>query len=64
MKNKYDLTQKFEVKDNIGILEIYLKSIDKITDASGMFYDCNLLINFKDISEWNNSKIINMSKML
>jgi len=59
----YELTEKFEVKNNKKILEIYLEGIDKITDASEMFCDCLLLTNLEDISEWDTSNITNMSKM-
>ena len=59
----YDLTEKFDVKNNKKILEIYLEGIDKITDASEMFCDCLLLTNLEGISEWDTSNITNMSRM-
>ena len=63
-KQKFDLKEYFVVPDDHkGNLEIFLEGIDKIIDASEMFYDCGLLIKLEFISEWDTSNIINMSKM-
>ena len=32
-------------------------SFNKITNMSGMFYECNSLISLPDISKWNTSNI-------
>ena len=44
-------------------LQIKLKGINNITDASYMFNNCKSLISLPDISKWNTSNIINMSNM-
>lgn len=64
-KNKKydDLTECFDVPVDGKNLEIFLESIDKITDASEMFADCDLLYKIDGISEWDTSNITNMSGM-
>ena len=63
-EQKYNLTEYFDVPDDLkGDLEIFLEGIDKITDASEMFYDCLLLTKLEFISKWDTSHIIYMIKM-
>ena len=42
-------------------LKIKLKEIKTITDMSYMFCGCSSLISIPDISNWNTSKVENMS---
>ena len=50
-------------KINNNILEIKLKGINKITNMSYMFYDCDSLSSLPDISKWNTQNVTNMSYM-
>ena len=45
------------------ILNVKLKGITNITNASGMFYECKSLLSLPDISKWNTSNITNMQLM-
>ena len=44
-------------------IEIKLKEIKKITNMSYMFYKCEELISFSEISNWDTSEVTNMSFM-
>ena len=60
MKEKYTFGLFTTKKD---ILEIKLKGITNITNASCMFYKCSSLSSLPDISKWNTSNVTNMSCM-
>ena len=76
-KNKckiINLGKEEELKEKIKIytswfskkmdkLEIKLKGILNITDASNMFSYCSSLSSLPDISKWNTSNVTNMSFM-
>ena len=66
IQNKiHELNEYLDVSDygNKNTLDIGLKGINDITDASYMFYNCTSLLRLSDISSWNTSKITNMSFM-
>ena len=44
-------------------LKILLKGINKITDASSMFYSCTSLISLSDIDKWDTSNVVKMDYM-
>ena len=50
LKEYFDL-KKFD--KNKHLLTIKLKGINNITDASGMFSECNSLLSLPDIHKWD-----------
>ena len=52
------LSDNNEINQNISYLQFF------IINASYMFYNCKSLISIPDISNWNTSKVNNMSYML
>ena len=63
---EYELESKINISNidkSKGILEIKLTNVNKITDASNMFYECDNLIAIPDIQNWNISNLINTSNM-
>ena len=61
---KYEIDEYFNV-DNINgnSLELKLLGINKIINASYMFYECSSLIELPDISNWNTKRVTNMNSM-
>ena len=55
-----DIDKEYNNKDEI---KIKLKGINKVTNMSYMFYECNTLSSLPDISKWDTSKVTNMSYM-
>ena len=60
LKEKYTFGLFTTKKD---ILEIKLKGITNITNASCMFYKCSSLTSLPNISKWNTSNVTDMSSM-
>ena len=54
---------KFNSKGSKDIFSIGLFGINKISDASHMFSQCNSLYSLPDISNWNTVKVTNMQNM-
>jgi len=62
--NEYELEECINLENNQKEkIEIKLKGINKVTDMSYMFYECNALSSLPDISKWNTSKVTNISYM-
>ena len=63
----YELEPFFNLKNNNktknNLLEIRLKEINIVKDASYMFSKCTNLISLPDIYKWNTSNITNMESM-
>ena len=55
-----DIDKEYNNKDEI---KIKLKGINKVTNMSYMFSDCNTLSSLPDISKWDTSKVTDMSYM-
>ena len=54
----------FNTKDiKKDILEITIKGIDKIINASNMFYNCTTLISIKNINNWDATKINDINNL-
>jgi surface protein len=61
---EYELSEYFDINNNNDeILEIKLKNINNITNASYMFYGCSSLLLLPNIDNWNTINITNMSGM-
>ena len=60
---EYDLTEIFNVPNDINKLNIKLKGINNITNIGCMFYECKLLESLPDIYKWNTHKITNMNHL-
>ena len=63
---EYELESKINISNidkSKGILEIKLTNVNKITDASNMFYECENLIAIPDFQNWNMSNLKNTSNM-
>ena len=59
-----ELKGVFNTKDiKNGYLEIKIKGISKITNASYMFYNCSSLISIDNIDKWNTSKITDINNL-
>ena len=62
----YNLVEYFDIsnsnKEN-NMLEFELEGVNKITNASYMFYDCNCLSPLSQISGWDTSKITDMEAL-
>jgi len=57
-----ELMKEYKIS-NKKSLEIKLAGINKVTDISYMFYECNKLSSIPDNSYWNTSNVVNMSYM-
>ena len=63
-EKEQELIGIFDAKDlKTDTLEIKLIGLDKITDASYMFYNCISLISIENIENWNTKNINNMSNL-
>ena len=63
-KNKeYELTEYFDIEEEIENLEIKIKGIKRINDISYMFHKCSSLLSLEDISNWITNDINNMNSM-
>ena len=63
-KNKeYRLSEYFKVEETNENIKIKIIGINRINDASYMFYKCSSLLNIDDISNWNTTNINDMSYM-
>ena len=63
-KNKeYRLSEYFKVEEINENIEIKIIGINRINDASYMFYKCSSLLNIDNLSKWNTSNINDMSYM-
>ena len=63
-KNKeYKLSEYFKVEEINENIKIKIVGINRINDASYMFYKCSSLLNIDDISNWNTTNINDMSYM-
>ena len=60
---EFELKDYFDVDKNNERLEIKLKGINKITNASKMFYECSNLESVPDIINWDLSNIIEKQDM-
>ena len=61
---EYEITEKYCVNNNNhNKLYIKLKGINNVTNMSGMFGGCSLLLSLPDISKWNTSNVAHMSYM-
>ena len=61
---EYEITEKYNIENyNNNKLEIELKGIDNVTNASNMFSGCSSLSSLPDISKWNTNNVTNMSYM-
>ena len=58
---EYDLSETFEINNDINKLHIKLKGINNITNMGCMFYECKSLESLPDIYKWNTNKIKNMN---
>ena len=59
---EFELKEFINIKNNKKeIIEIKLKGINKITDMSCLFKECNSLSSSTDLSHWDTSNITNMS---
>ena len=58
-----ELKEYFDVEPNKEKLEIKLKGINKITNASKMFYDCLNLFSATDIEKWDLTKVTEKNDM-
>ena len=62
----YELNEYLNISNcdkNLGIVEVELTGINNITNMAFMFYDCESLLSFQDISNWNTINVIDMSWM-
>ena len=63
-KNKeYKLCEYFKIEEINENIKIKIVGINRINDASYMFYKCSSLLNIDDISNWNTTNINDMSYM-
>ena len=63
-KNKeYRLSEYFKVEETNENIKIKIIGINRINDASYMFYKCSSLLYIDDISNWNTTNINDMSYM-
>ena len=60
---KYEITEKYNIKNNNNKLIIKLKGICNVTNMSYMFNGCPSLISLSDISKWNMNNATDMSYM-
>jgi len=63
---EYDLTEELKLNNsdlNKDKIEIKLKGINTITNASYMFFKCKLLLDLPDICKWNTINVTDMSFM-
>ena len=60
---KYRLEESFKVKSDKNEIEIQLRGINNISNASCMFRNCNSLLSIPDILKWNTINVKNMSQM-
>ena len=64
---EYNLEENFMIKKytnkNIKKLELKLRYIKNITNASGMFFGCSTLLSLPDIDKWNTKNVTEMSQL-
>ena len=60
---EYNLTEYLDVDSNENEIEIILKRVNNITDASYMFSGCSSLFSLDNISKWNIINVKNMNRM-
>ena len=61
-EKEYEIAEYFEIdNNNDNIIKIQLKINNNITDISNMFYYCETLLSFRDISNLNNCNNVNKS---
>ena len=61
---EYELQEYINIKNNKKEkIEIKLKGINKVTDMSYMFYECQSLSSLPDISKWDTKNVTDMSFM-
>ena len=62
-EKEYLLTEFLDIKEDEDLLELKLFPIDKITDMSNIFCNCDSIESLPDLSDWNTNKVTNMSFM-